>query len=68
MRPGAYPKVLRNLHTSAMILNPMMMLFVLVLLPLNVQTEENVLSLLAQKVRLIFVGIYRCYGYRRQLL
>ncbi|KAG8216086.1 amino acid permease-domain-containing protein [Butyriboletus roseoflavus] len=50
MRLGIYPKVLRNLHISAMILNPMMMLFVLALLPLNVQTEENVLSLLAQKV------------------
>ncbi|KAF8128644.1 amino acid permease-domain-containing protein [Boletus edulis] len=50
MRPGTYPKVLRNLHISAMILNPAMMLFVLALLPLNVQTHENVLSLLAQKV------------------
>ncbi|KAF8558693.1 hypothetical protein OG21DRAFT_1481374 [Imleria badia] len=50
MQPGTYPKVLRNLHFSTMILNPMMMLFVLALLPLNVQTQANVLSLLAQKV------------------
>ena len=62
MRPGTYPKVLRNLHISAMILNPVMMLFVLALVPLNVQTQENVLSLLAEKVRF---GVYRCYGYRR---
>lgn len=47
MRPGTYPKVLRNLHISAMILSPMMMLFVLALLPLNMQTQENVLCLLA---------------------
>ena len=57
MRPGTYPKVLRNLHISAVILSPTMMLFVLALLPLNVQAQENVLSLLAQKVRLIFCSL-----------
>ncbi|KAH0831219.1 amino acid permease-domain-containing protein [Lanmaoa asiatica] len=65
MRPGTFPKVLHNLHISTMILNPMMMLFVLALLPLNVQTQENVLSLLAQQVRLIFV---LCYGCRRRIV
>ncbi|KAF8843445.1 hypothetical protein BDN67DRAFT_945384 [Paxillus ammoniavirescens] len=49
MRPGTYPSVLRNLHIPAIVLNPTMMLFVLALLPLEVQAEENVLSLLAQK-------------------
>jgi hypothetical protein len=51
MRPGTYPSVLRNLHIPAIVLNPTMMLFVLALLPLEAQAEENVLSLLAQKVR-----------------
>ncbi|KAF9230840.1 amino acid permease-domain-containing protein [Melanogaster broomeanus] len=50
MRPGTYPSVLRNLHIPAIILNTTMMFFVLALLPLKVQAEENVLSLLAQKV------------------
>ncbi|KAF9238909.1 amino acid permease-domain-containing protein [Melanogaster broomeanus] len=49
MRPGTYPSVLRNLHIPAIILNTSMMLFVLALLPLKVQAEENVLSLLAQR-------------------
>ncbi|KIJ64677.1 hypothetical protein HYDPIDRAFT_111242 [Hydnomerulius pinastri MD-312] len=49
MRPGSYPSVLRNLHIPAIVLNSTMMLFVLALLPFDVQTEENVLSLLAQK-------------------
>ena len=63
MRPGTYPKVLRNLHISAMILNPTMMLFVLALLPLNVQAQANVLSLLAQKVLSTFLSFHRCDGY-----
>ncbi|KIK96888.1 hypothetical protein PAXRUDRAFT_768751 [Paxillus rubicundulus Ve08.2h10] len=49
MRPGTYPNVLRNLHIPAIILSPAMMLFVLALLPLEAQAEENVLGLLAQK-------------------
>ena len=58
MQPGTYPKVLRNLHTSAVILTPTMMLFVLALLPLNMQSQENVLSLLAQKVGLTPFSVF----------
>jgi hypothetical protein len=51
MKKNCYPKVLRNLHLSTLVLNSGMMLLVVALLPLEVvETGENILSLLAQKV------------------
>jgi hypothetical protein len=51
MKQNRYPKVLRNLHLSALVLTSVMMLLVVALLPLNVvESGNNILSLLAQRV------------------
>lgn len=51
MKQNRYPKVLRNLHLSALVLTGVMMLLVVALLPLNVvESGNNILSLLAQRV------------------
>ncbi|KAG2134799.1 amino acid permease-domain-containing protein [Suillus clintonianus] len=51
MKQNCYPKVLRNLHLSALVLNSGMMLLVVALLPLDVVgSGNNILSLLAQRV------------------
>lgn len=51
MKQNCYPKVLRNLHISVLILTSGIMLLVLALLPLDVvESGSNILSLLAQKV------------------
>ncbi|KAG2058114.1 hypothetical protein BDR06DRAFT_1018740 [Suillus hirtellus] len=51
MKQNCYPKVLRNLHLSALVLTSGMMLLVMALLPLDViESGNNILSLLAQKV------------------
>lgn len=51
MKQNCYPKVLRNLHLSALVLTSGVMLLVMALLPLDVvESGNNILSLLAQKV------------------
>ncbi|KAG1737589.1 amino acid permease-domain-containing protein [Suillus paluster] len=51
MKKNCYPKVLRNLHLSALVLNSGMMLLIVALLPLDVvESGDNILSLLAQRV------------------
>ncbi|KAH7915894.1 amino acid permease-domain-containing protein [Hygrophoropsis aurantiaca] len=50
IRPGRYPKVLRNLHLPAIVLNATMMLLVMALIPFEtILHGDNILSLLAQK-------------------
>lgn len=49
--PGRFPKVLRNMHYPAIILNALMMLLLLAVAPVNeILSGANVLSLLAEKV------------------
>jgi hypothetical protein len=56
MKKNCYPKVLRNLHLSTLVLNSGIMLLVVALLPLEVvETGENILSLLAQKVHALAI-------------
>ncbi|KAI6165303.1 amino acid permease-domain-containing protein [Pisolithus thermaeus] len=50
MRPGSYPSVLRNLHWSALVFNTTISLLVLALIPLDAESQGNVLSVLADKV------------------
>ncbi|KAI6126789.1 amino acid permease-domain-containing protein [Pisolithus sp. B1] len=50
MRPGSYPSVLRNLHWSALVFNTTISLLVLALVPLDAESQGNVLSMLADKV------------------
>lgn len=51
IKPGRFPRVLRNLHLPAIVLNSAMMLLILALLPLqSILQGANVLSLLAQVV------------------
>lgn len=51
IKQGCFPKVLRNLHYPAIILNVTAMLLVLALVPLDaVLSGANVLSLLAENV------------------
>ena len=52
IKPGCFPKVLRNLHYPAIAINVLSMLFVLALVPLESALQgANVLSLLSQIVR-----------------
>lgn len=56
MKQNCYPKVLRNLHISVLVLTSGIMLIVLALLPLDeVESGSNILSLLAQKVRTLAI-------------
>ncbi|KAJ7159241.1 amino acid permease-domain-containing protein [Mycena crocata] len=49
MKPGAYPRVLRNLHLPAILLNALMITFVLAIVPLETVLQgANVLSVLAE--------------------
>ncbi|KAI6026044.1 amino acid permease-domain-containing protein [Pisolithus marmoratus] len=50
MRRGSYPSVLCNLHWSALVFNTAIALLVLALVPLDVESQGNVLSMLAEKV------------------
>ncbi|KAG1719182.1 amino acid permease-domain-containing protein, partial [Suillus lakei] len=51
MKQNCYPKVLRNLHLPALVLTSGIMLLVVALLPLDVvESGNNILSLLAQRV------------------
>ncbi|KAI6002150.1 amino acid permease-domain-containing protein [Pisolithus albus] len=50
MRRGSYPSVLRNLHWSALVFNTTISLLVLALVPLDAESQGNVLSMLADKV------------------
>ncbi len=51
IKHGRYPKVLRNLHYPAIVVDVMAMLFVLALVPLDtVLSGGNVLSILAETV------------------
>ena len=55
VRPGAFPKVLRNIHYPTMILYALLMLVVLANIPFDViNGAPNVLSVLAERVRLLF--------------
>jgi len=61
MKQNCYPKVLRNLHLSALVLNSGMMLLLIALLPLEVvESGENILGLLAQKVCTLSILDYAC--------
>lgn len=51
IKPGKFPLVLRNLHIPAIVLNPLLMLLILAVLPLDVVLGgANVLSSLADVV------------------
>ncbi|KAG1757388.1 amino acid permease-domain-containing protein [Suillus lakei] len=51
MKQNCYPKVLRNLHLPALVLSSGIMFLVVALLPLDmVESGNNILSLLAQRV------------------
>ncbi|KAI6020058.1 amino acid permease-domain-containing protein [Pisolithus microcarpus] len=50
MRRGSYPSVLRHLHWSALVVNTTISLLVLALVPLDAESQGNVLSMLADKV------------------
>ncbi|KAL5497753.1 hypothetical protein ACEPAH_2684 [Sanghuangporus vaninii] len=51
VRPGAFPKVLRNIHYPTVILYALLMLMVLANIPLEViENAPNVLSVLAERV------------------
>lgn len=52
IKPGKFPLVLRNLHIPAIILNPLLMVLILAVLPLDVVLGgANVLSSLADVVK-----------------
>jgi hypothetical protein len=51
MKPGRFPRVLRNLHLPAILVNTLMITLVLATVPLEtVLRGANVLSLLAEMV------------------
>ncbi|KAI6132848.1 hypothetical protein EV401DRAFT_157206 [Pisolithus croceorrhizus] len=49
MQPAFYPSVLRNLHWSALIFNTTISLLVLALVPLDAESQGNVLSMLCRE-------------------
>lgn len=55
VRPGDFPKVLRNIHLPTMALYALLMLLVLANIPLDViNGGSNILSVLAEQVPLYF--------------
>jgi len=56
IRPGKFPQVLRNLHIPAIVFNTALMLLILAIVPLDeILGGANVLSTLAQYVRILFI-------------
>ncbi|KAJ3506729.1 hypothetical protein NLJ89_g6709 [Agrocybe chaxingu] len=59
IKPGRFPKVLRNLHVPAILLNTTMMLLVLAMVPLDtILGGANVLSVLAQESGGVWLRIW----------
>ena len=59
VRPGTFPKVLRNIHYPTIILYALLMLLVLAILPWEVlNSGANVLSMLADRVRHFLIRVF----------